>query len=457
MAKTDKPNPEQAVRLAAEILRVWEEGADWTERVPACPEQDILRNGLFTLFRRRGQLDWLLERLAPRPPRPRLRRILWWTLTEMLWGRVLPPEVAADAAVSHVRRRCGAAEAGFVNAVFRRALAAGGTPLVESLRSSPAPLHVRSGLGPELTAAWSARMPEAELLRLGEVLQEPAPLTVRIRKVCGLWPVVCGENRIEEAGVANSASPVIPSSSSAHRPTDHRPQALFPLTGLDWVSDGAMFECADPAAFFASPEFRAGHFYVQDPSTLLAPWLLAVRPGESVADLCAAPGGKSLLLAEALAGTGRLVCADRSPARLQRLRENVLGAWPGTVVLAMDAAAPALRPGGFDAVLLDVPCSNSGVVRRRPDVRWRFTREKVRDLVCLQRAILEGAAPLLRPGGRLAYSTCSIEPEEDGDQVRRFLERHPEFRLESERLLLPETRHDGAYAAVLRRAGVSCP
>ena len=213
-----------------------------------------------------------------------------------------------------------------------------------------------------------------------------------------------------------------------------------------------MYECADPAAFFASPEFRAGTFYVQDPSTLLAPRLLDVRPGERVADLCAAPGGKSLLLAEALAGTGRLLCADRSPARLQRLRENVLAAWPGTAVLAMDAAAPALRPGGFDAVLLDVPCSNSGVVRRRPDVRWRFTRENLRDLVRLQAALLDGAAPLLRPGGRLAYSTCSLEPEEDGEQVRHFLERHPEFRLDAERLLLPAARHDGAYAAVLRRS-----
>ena len=147
---------------------------------------------------------------------------------------------------------------------------------------------------------------------------------------------------------------------------------------------------------------------------------------------------------------GTLLCADRSEARLQRVRENLTGFASITYAVA-DAATPPFPPASFDAVLLDVPCSNTGVIRRRPDVRWRFTRASLRELLELQAAILHGAAALVRPGGRLVYSTCSIEPEENAGQVRRFLAQHAEFAIAAERQLPPTETHDGAYAALLVR------
>jgi 16S rRNA (cytosine967-C5)-methyltransferase len=116
-----------------------------------------------------------------------------------------------------------------------------------------------------------------------------------------------------------------------------------------------------------------------------------------------------------------------------------------------DAAVPPFPPGTFDALLLDVPCSNTGVLRRRPDVRWRFSTAQLADLTNIQRGILRAAADLVRRGGRLVYSTCSIEPEENSDQVQRLLREHDEYLLERDAELLPTQMHDGAYAALLRR------
>lgn len=424
------PTPETIFLRALDLLRGWEAGGAWQEELPAAAEgagRGVLQNGLLTLFRRRAVLDWVLARFCTRPVRPRLRRLLWWALAQLFWGRA-PAPVVADLAVQVARRRGSPAEAGFVNAVLRAVVAAGPERLLAEAAAPGAPLHVRLSLSPELAAAWAGRLAPAELERLAALLLTPAPVTVRRRR------------RPAGAAVADSATGA------------ELAPGLEPLPAPAFAPGAELFLAVAPERFFASAAFRAGGYYVQDPSTLLAPALLAVRPGEAVADLCAAPGGKALLLAEALAGAGTLFCGDRSPERLRRVAEN-LREWGNVTIAAADATRPPLPlpPGSRDAVLLDAPCSNTGVIRRRPDVRWRFSRAGLAELVALQRAILEGAAPLIRAGGRLVWSTCSIEPEENGLQVRRFLAEHPEFTLESECQLLPAALHDGAYAARLRR------
>jgi 16S rRNA (cytosine967-C5)-methyltransferase len=132
------------------------------------------------------------------------------------------------------------------------------------------------------------------------------------------------------------------------------------------------------------------------------------------------------------------------------VRENLHGL-DVAALLAGDAARPPFGDQVFDAVLLDVPCTNTGVIRRRPDVRWTFSEEKQRELSVLQLRILCGAAPLVRRGGRVVYSTCSIEPDENDDVVNAFLEKHPEFTLGTRRLLMPGDVNDGAFACVLSR------
>lgn len=194
--------------------------------------------------------------------------------------------------------------------------------------------------------------------------------------------------------------------------------------------------------------FADGAFIVQDPATAGAVELLDVRPGLSVLDFCAAPGGKTAQIAWRLGGTGRLVAQEVNPRRLQRLQANLqrlklVGV--ETVRHVGDSASL------FDRVLVDAPCSNTGVLRRRPDARWRWDLDHLRELTALQAQILAAAAAHVAPGGVLVYSTCSNEPEENGDQVASFLAAHPDFeevrRIES---LPTTTGHDGAFACALR-------
>jgi 16S rRNA (cytosine967-C5)-methyltransferase len=200
------------------------------------------------------------------------------------------------------------------------------------------------------------------------------------------------------------------------------------------------------------PGFDEGWFYVQDPSTSVAPSLLNPRPGETVPDACAAPGGKTMQLAELMRGQGTLVAMDPSADRLKPLRENIARLkWNFIRIVEGDLTQekPSTR---FNAILLDVPCTNTGVIRRRPDARWRFSPKRLRAACDKQTAMLDAAAACLEAGGRIVYSTCSLELEENEGQVDRWLARHAEFKLaNSKKLFPPESGTDGAYAALLIR------
>ena len=195
--------------------------------------------------------------------------------------------------------------------------------------------------------------------------------------------------------------------------------------------------------------FADGAFLVQDPATAGAIELLDVKPGLSALDFCAAPGGKTVQIAWRLGG-GRLVAQEVNPKRLRRLQTNLARMKLGWVEAVQALPADA---GLFDRVLGDAPCSNTGVLRRRPDARWRWDAEHLAQPTGLQAEILESAAAHVAPGGLLVYSTCSNEPEENADQVAKFLAAHPEFSEVARRESLPfETGHDGAFACALRRA-----
>lgn len=198
-----------------------------------------------------------------------------------------------------------------------------------------------------------------------------------------------------------------------------------------------------------------GAIYITDPATRHCVDLLDPRPGERVLDACAAPGGKAFLIAAAQGSGEWLTATDSNDKRLPRLRENLqrLHITPAEVACHdWTAPAPERWHGAFDAILLDVPCSNTGVLRRRVDVRWRLQPEQIEALVATQRSILEHALPCLKPGGRLVYSTCSIEPEENEGQIARFLADHPDFREAGRREVLPHRDGtDGAFAVLLRR------
>lgn len=199
-----------------------------------------------------------------------------------------------------------------------------------------------------------------------------------------------------------------------------------------------------------------GHCYVQDPSTIIAGALLAPEPGETVLDGCAAPGGKTGHLAQLMQNKGTLIACDRDPQRIKRLNENI-GRLGLSVVKTIqhDWTKPRLpkeieKIGLFDRILIDVPCTNTGVMQRRVDVRWRLEPDSIADLCPLQMQILQRVSGLLKPGGVLVYSTCSLEPEENEQEIEHFLHQSPNWCLAEQRFSRPFVDHyDGAFAAKL--------
>ena len=236
-----------------------------------------------------------------------------------------------------------------------------------------------------------------------------------------------------------------------------------------WIARKGSFEKLPRGEKVADqPGFEEGDFIVQDPATAGAVDLLdvstgktPVAPGEgmSVLDFCAAPGGKTVQIAWRL-GEGRaparpqredrIVAQEVNPKRLARLKANLARMHLDSVTAVQKVEDGAL----FDRVLVDAPCSNTGVIRRRPDARWRWNADHLAQLVALQREILEAAAAHVKPGGRLVYSTCSNEPEENAEQIAAFLAAHPDFTEVGRYESVPfETNHDGAFACALERSG----
>ena len=214
--------------------------------------------------------------------------------------------------------------------------------------------------------------------------------------------------------------------------------ALKPVDGADadgaldavpWASEGRYLAPGSLAG--AHPLHEAGAYYIQDPAAMLPVAVLDPRPGENVLDLCAAPGGKSTQIAQRMAGQGLLVCNEPVPKRTQVLSRNIerMGVMNAVVVSSMPEQLAACWAGGFDAVLVDAPCSGEGMFRRHPETRAEWSPEMAAGCAERQAAILDEAARLVRRGGRLVYATCTYNPQENEDNVRAFLARHPDFSL----------------------------
>ncbi|MDB6139887.1 MAG: rRNA ((967)-C(5))-methyltransferase [Verrucomicrobiaceae bacterium] len=226
-------------------------------------------------------------------------------------------------------------------------------------------------------------------------------------------------------------------------------QTVQQSPGLEDIGDG-FFACDSlPRAALA-----AGACYAQDPSTAAAPRLLAPLPGETVLDACAAPGGKTALMAQLMGNQGTIIATDSSSARIRRLDGNLKRLRvANTTIHQYDWSKGGAYPWDsllFDRILLDVPCSNTGVMRRRVDVRWRLKLEEFKQVAALQLQLIKAVMPVLKPGGTLVYSTCSLDAEENEQVVQKALAEFPSLRLEETKQVLPQRDgFDGAYTARL--------
>ncbi len=272
-----------------------------------------------------------------------------------------------------------------------------------------------------LVRRWADRYPLGECYRLGFWFAGAPPLTLRVnplRTTRESFLVACAA-----AGIAAEAG--------------NHPQAVR-------LRDGAPVR--------ELPGYDEGWFSVQDESAMQVASTVAPEPGMTVLDLCAAPGGKATHLAELMGDRGHVVACDADPERLRTVA--TLASRLGLTAVETRPVSRSLEDapaGPFDAVLADVPCSNTGVLGRRPETRDRLRPGDLPELAALQARILHAAADRVRPGGAVVYATCSIEPEENGGVVRRVLSERPDLRLEQEDESVPGRPADGGYRARLRR------
>ena len=217
----------------------------------------------------------------------------------------------------------------------------------------------------------------------------------------------------------------------------------------DWFEENLVFELKSHRPLGDLPSLQQGLFYVQDPGTLLAARVLGLRSGETVLDMCAAPGGKTTYIAQLLENRGRIVACDTSRARLNLIEQNCARLGVSCVETGL---SPQLASGvsSYDKILVDAPCSNTGVLRRRIDLRWRIRPGEISRLRQVQLDLLQQAASLLKPSGVIVYSTCSLETEENADVMEQFLAEHTTFRVTLQRGLTPFLDNvDGTYVARL--------
>jgi 16S rRNA (cytosine967-C5)-methyltransferase len=410
------PSKNFHVRQAAvSALRAWAKGHDYAEslverhaqrRMLSSADRALLQAILFGVLRHRRVLDHWIGKLRHGKLDADTRDILRVGLCQIL---IL--NIPDHAAVNETVEAGKTSVRPLINAVLRKAISSRKRLMEELDDMPPAVLHSHPDW---LYNRFRKSFGKETAIAIMEWDNQPAETFFRLNPLAAAPEEIPGE------------------------PLDHAP-GYFELTGKL------------PTQLLAE-----GKLYIQDPATRHSVELLNPQPGEKILDACAAPGGKAFLIAAALGGGAGLTCTDSNEKRLPRLEENLSRLHIQADEISVHdwrKPAPERFHGAFDAILLDVPCSNTGVIRRRVDVRWRLQPSDIDDLAVIQTEILNNALPCLKPGGRIVYSTCSIEDTENIELVKAFAVTHGLKLGKTIRILPTEHGTDGAFAAVLKVAG----
>lgn len=414
-------------------------------------DRSLVRRIVGTHARRRGSLRAIARTFGEGKVDPDVLALIEIGLVQLLYTTKIPDHAAVSETMRAANLTIGPKRAKFVNAVLRRAIA-------ERERGHSG--DVRRDL---VLAMWSFKSP---------VFHDPQHHPLLWAEDALSLPVHLGKrwvNRFGEDAAYELARGALEEPDVSVRVTRGDREAVRAELALALGVSESGIKLGNQASMLIVPSasardlvgcelFASGAITVQGESALAAAELVGARPGERILDVCAAPGGKTAVLAAAGA---RVVAIDDASERIERLRETVARVCPtadvdARVVDATQDLSAALGGELFDAVLVDAPCSNTGVLAARPEARWRFSNESQRSLGELQDKLLDRAAACVRPGGRLVYSTCSIEPDENSRRVREFQVRHPEFvpRTHVQSLPAPRAPHgpiDGGFAALLER------
>src|SRR4030081_3856199 len=381
-----------ARRIAADILdgvlhkqRTLDDQLDGAAAHPglkALADRDraLMRRLVATILRRLGTLGHVLSRLLDRgipTDAPRAQSALLIGAAQILWMDV-PDHAAVDLSVRLVQSdRRAAKYAGRVNAVLRRA-GRGAQPLIDEVKSQTLDVP------PWLLARWIAHYGETVARDIAVAISHEPSLDITVKSDAEQW------------------------ATRLHGET-------LPTGTVRTLLQGSVTML---------PGFAEGQWWVQDAAAALPARLLGDVAGKTIADLCAAPGGKTAQLIQAGA---RVTAVDRSPGRMARLRDNLVRLSLEAETIVVDAAewqpesGQGLGGEGFDGILVDAPCTSTGTIRRHPDVAWLRQEADIGALTALQKRLLQKAVTLLRPGGTLVYCTCSLEPEEGEQAISALL------------------------------------
>ncbi len=381
---------------------------------------------VYGVVRWQATLDWLIARkTGRRDQKPALQNLLRLGLYQIFWLDRIPDHAVVHETVELAKRGGFGPQAGFINAVLRGYLREAdetGKLLAELKIAQPALGWSQSEW---LVTRWQERWGVEPAAALLEWNNTPPKNFARVNTL------KTDAGRLVEKWRGENVD--------------------YDFVRREWLAENLVFELKSHPPLHSLASFRDGWFYIQDPSTLLAVRELGAQPGEMILDLCAAPGGKTTFLAQLMNNQGKIIAQDVSEDRLNLIQENCARLGVTMVEIGLDSVFN-LQSSTFNRILVDAPCSNTGVMRRRVDLRWRISPAEISRLRQTQLDLLKVAATKLKPGGILVYSTCSLEAEENSEVVKEFLAATPSFTLETERQLLPMKDYvDGAYVARMKR------
>lgn len=390
------------------------------------------------------RLDYLIDHFSKVPVRkmkPVIRCIIQSAAYQICYMDAVPNAAACNEAVKLAKKRGFSNLAGFVNGVLRSISRGHAQVALPDRNKEPEQyLSICYSIPVWMIQMWKKQLFADELQgtdcldrkgwekleQMLQAFQAPAPLYIRLN------PNRCTRQQLLQQLQAEGVSATI---------LEQLPYALQ-LTSYDYLS--------------ALQSFQDGLFYVQDLSSMLAMDMIKPKEGDFVLDVCAAPGGKALHMAWALHGTGRVLARDLTEEKASLLEENKRRCQAANMdIQVWDATVPDTSLyGQADFVIADLPCSGLGVIRRKKDIRYHVTEAQCEELVKLQRTILTVVCNYVKPGGRLVYSTCTMNRRENEENVEWFCSRYQQFQLISSRQWLPCAEGgDGFYCAILERKG----
>jgi 16S rRNA (cytosine967-C5)-methyltransferase len=415
--------------VCAEIIGRWLKTGDFPDRMVAenTGDRAFVMEVVYGVARMRRTLEWLIRQYVKGAPDKRAVPYLHVGLYQIVFMDSVAEYASVNETVAAVKANCPPHLVGFVNGVLRTAL----RRKEESRKElQTRELGIRESHPDVLLERWIERFGEEKTAALCAWNNTRPAVTVHPN--LGRITMADFAASLKRAGVEAEPHPFAPDDFLA------LPRGVR-------VDD--------------IPGYADGLFSVHDPSTMEAIRLLDPQPGETILDACAAPGGKTILIAERMKGQGHLVAMDFHEDRIKTLTENLKRMQLADVEVTRGDATQerhlnricGRRPP--NRILLDVPCTNTGVLRRRPDARWRFSPGRLAEMVRVQRAMLDCTSKFLKPGGVLVYSTCSLESEECEDMIESWLKEHKKFRLlKKARTFPPGPQTDGTYAAAIAKS-----